>query len=192
MGNCFWSKRRIITSWVGWINSHLTVITLHGNSSTVDFFPGLDQHPKEIWWNTFTLQHDFSVCLSVLLSLSLSHPPLSLQLSYPLSLSPSLYPTQISAFHCCLPPTCFLATELTCPLFSAPWICRCNPRFYGITYINHHSPRVSGVMVVVCRWITLSTSMLLTWFLPYCKFRVVKATVGWWKICCSHQPDRKT
>lgn len=137
------------------------------------------------------MKHIYPVAwfLRLSLALLLSHPLLSLQLSFPLSLS--LYPTQIYAFHCCLPPTCFLATELTCPLFSAPWICHRNPRFYGISYINHRSLRGGWVMIVVSRQMTPSTSMLLTWFLPYCKFKVVKATVGLWMVCCTQQPENK-
>lgn len=97
----------IITSGFGGINSHLCL--RHNNTNTMEIaallfsFPLLDERLKERRWSTFIRRHDFSTSVS----------PLFLRLSYPLSASP--HPTQKSAFHCCLPCTCFLATELTCP-----------------------------------------------------------------------------
>lgn len=126
----------IITSGFDRINSHLSVITLHGNSSTVASFRVLISAQRK---------HD-----ETRLPCGIIFPPVFLTFCPCLTLSPSkavlrslsppsLHPTQISAFHCCLPPTCYLATELTCPLFSALQIC--NPTFHGITYINPRSPR---------------------------------------------------
>lgn len=124
----------IITSGFGRINSHLSVITHHGNSSTVAFFPGLDERLKETRWNTFTLWHDFPASVSLSpssislhLSYSPSHPPLFLWLSYALSLSlpnPDISLPLLSSSYL------FPSNWTDMPLFSAPWICRCNPRFF--------------------------------------------------------------
>lgn len=97
------------------------------------------------------------------------------------SLFPS-YPTQISVFSCCLSLTCFLATELTCPLFSVLQICACNSRLFGAAYINHLSPR--GGRVVFCVSKQLCPQHVLFTCLDY---RFIKATVepDTCNICCN-------
>lgn len=108
----------------GRINSQLSVITHHGNSTVAAFSWSVPEGNM--------MKHIYPaaqfLCLSLTPSLRLTLFYLSSCLTLPLSLpNPD--------FLCCLPPTCFLATELTCPLFSALWICRCNPRFSdGIAY----------------------------------------------------------
>lgn len=110
------------------IRSRPSAITHNGNSSTAAFFPGLVQRPEERWWNTFTPWH-------IRLPFSLTH----LYLCSCLNLSPSF--SSQDFLPLLYSSTCFLATELTCPLFSAQQICCCNPRFYGTAHINHRSPR---------------------------------------------------
>ena len=63
----------IITSVLGGINSHLCVITNHGNSCTLAFLPGLDERQKEMRWNAFSLQHGLAAWFTLFLWLFYPH-----------------------------------------------------------------------------------------------------------------------
>lgn len=120
---------------------------------------------------------------SLFYSLSLAVLP-----SLPLSSQPRYLPsTVVFLVHR------YLATELICPLFSAPWICHCNKTFlYGLNDINDRSPKESDLWLSSPDEGSQAQACCYPGFSNISPFRVSKQQLGDELGHCNPQPDAIT